>query len=91
MGDRFFYENGDSRYTRFTLDQLNEIKKTTMSSILCHNVEMNFIQRNAFLKANPKYNPFVNCANVPNINLKAWKNDPTLLAEIQSYFETVKF
>jgi peroxidase len=55
-GDRFYYENGPSA-TSFTLDQLVEIKKTSMSRVLCDNVEVAQIQPSAFIlpKASLKY------------------------------------
>lgn len=47
-GDRFYYENGPST-TAFTLDQLAEIKKVSMSRIICDNTDIDQIQPNAFM------------------------------------------
>lgn len=47
-GDRFYYENGPSM-TAFTLDQLAEIKKVSMSRIICDNTDIDQIQPNAFM------------------------------------------
>jgi len=45
--DRFWYENSDS-FTRFTAAQLNEIRKATLTRLLCDNLdEIGLIQRNA--------------------------------------------
>jgi peroxidase len=48
-GDRFYYENGPSP-TAFTLDQLAEIKKISMSRIMCDNVDVSQIQPNVFIQ-----------------------------------------
>jgi peroxidase len=48
-GDRFFYENGPSPIA-FTLDQLAEIKKVSMSKIMCDNVDVSQIQPNVFIQ-----------------------------------------
>ncbi|CAK9300862.1 unnamed protein product [Gordionus sp. m RMFG-2023] len=59
-GDRFWYENGPgSLFTNpFTLDQLNEIKKTWFSHILCRNAPLiKDIQLNAFFDS--KYMEYV--------------------------------
>jgi peroxidase len=47
-GDRFYYENGPSQ-TAFTLEQLREIKKSTLAKMICDNVEINQITPNAFM------------------------------------------
>ncbi len=39
LGDRFFYDLGLDRNTRFTEDQLREIRKTSMARILCDNTD----------------------------------------------------
>ncbi|XP_048778816.1 myeloperoxidase-like [Ostrea edulis] len=46
-GDRFWYEN--ERTNGFTKDQLKEIKKTTLSSVICQTMEVDTITPNAFL------------------------------------------
>ncbi|VDN04293.1 unnamed protein product [Thelazia callipaeda] len=47
--DRFYYEN-DQQATRFSREQLNEIRKVTLSSLLCANSHMlESVQPNAFL------------------------------------------
>lgn len=51
-GDRFFYENapvGWSVSTAFTAPQLREIKKMTMSRIICNDYDASTIQPNSFL------------------------------------------
>lgn len=51
-GDRFYYENspsGATTSTAFTLAQLREIKKMTMSRIICNDYDLTSIQPNAFV------------------------------------------
>ena len=53
FGDRFFYENtpdssSGTLVTAFTFEQLKEIKKATMSGLICNNYSLNKIQPNAF-------------------------------------------
>lgn len=46
-GDRFYYENDDSN-ARFTIGQLNEIKKATLARIICRNSNIGEIQQDVF-------------------------------------------
>ena len=39
LGDRFFYDLGLDDNTRFTPDQLREIRKTSMARIICDNTD----------------------------------------------------
>ena len=48
-GDRFFYENGPSP-TAFTKEQLFEIKKTSLSRLICNDFDILNIQPNVFLQ-----------------------------------------
>ncbi|KAI0978411.1 hypothetical protein GJ496_010496 [Pomphorhynchus laevis] len=49
QGDRFFYE-GNNPVTRFSPEQLNEIRYVSMARLLCESVtELPFIQPNVFL------------------------------------------
>jgi peroxidase len=48
-GDRFFYENGPSA-TSFTIDQINEIRKSSMARMICNDFDINAIQPNVFLQ-----------------------------------------
>jgi peroxidase len=42
-GDRFWYENRDD-LVGFNIDQINEIKKTTLARLVCDNSDIDFIQ-----------------------------------------------
>ncbi|XP_067143854.1 peroxidase-like [Centruroides vittatus] len=77
FGDRFWYENGKLE-SSFTDDQLAEIRKTSLSRILCDNTkELDAVQPLAFIRAS-KWNPRVPCNSVqiPRLNFAKWKNEP---------------
>lgn len=74
FGDRFYYENGNEDLVKFSEDQLGEIRKTTMSRILCDNVEMNYIQKNPFLKGDLQLNPLINCELVDDLDYTLWRD-----------------
>ncbi|XP_052759385.1 uncharacterized protein LOC113522388 [Galleria mellonella] len=70
--DRFWYEN-DNPAARFTEHQLAEIRKTTLSKLICDNFdEESDIQRAAF-DLPSDFNPRVPCASLPKLDLSAWR------------------
>ena len=76
LGDRFFYDLGINQKTRFTIDQLDEIRKSTMARILCDNTDIGEIQSEAFKKAGIGRNNLkvrCNSFNIPKLNLNAFK------------------
>ena len=50
-GDRYFYENGAPDIS-FTEDQLFEIRKISLSKLICDNFDIKQIQPNVFLQPN---------------------------------------
>jgi peroxidase len=49
-GDRFYYENSARVWTgAFSAAQLDEIKRVTLSQLLCSNFDMRHVQANAFM------------------------------------------
>ncbi|XP_062619162.1 peroxidase-like protein isoform X2 [Saccostrea cucullata] len=70
-GDRFWYEN--EGHTGFTEDQLMEIKKVTMSSIMCQTIEVDEITRQAFLVMS-NANPRVSCNNLTHPIWSPWRD-----------------
>ena len=67
-GDRFWYENEKV----FTPAQLREIKKGTMSRIICDNSDgIDSVQPDAFLSNQTR----VPCSQIPSLNLKAWREE----------------
>uniref|UniRef100_A0A915DDW9 Peroxidasin n=1 Tax=Ditylenchus dipsaci TaxID=166011 RepID=A0A915DDW9_9BILA len=70
--DRFYYENDDPA-TRFTPTQLAEIRKTTMSKMICESSEYaQKIQPNVFLLPDDLTNAPIKCAELPATDLYAW-------------------
>ncbi|XP_049841937.1 peroxidase-like isoform X1 [Schistocerca gregaria] len=73
-GDRFFYDYVGSPYP-FSEDQINEIKKVTMSRIICDNSDnITRIQTNSFKKVNDT-NPAIDCTLIPEVDLSYWKEE----------------
>ncbi|XP_014357630.2 heme peroxidase 2 [Papilio machaon] len=71
--DRFWYEN-DNPAARFTEQQLAEIRKVTMSKILCENFDIQSdIQRASFDLPSNFLNPRVPCSSLPKLDLSAWR------------------
>jgi len=71
-GDRFWYENRDD-VVGFSLEQIKEIKKTTLSRLVCDNTDIDFIQVNPLLEASPSYNSLTGCNDLPYVDFSAWK------------------
>lgn len=74
--DRFYYEHADQSGS-FNDDQLDTIKKTTLTKILCENVAgMDGVStnRNAFLLPTNEGDT-VMCSDLPDIDLSKWKEE----------------
>ena len=74
IGDRYWYENGHEKHIRFTQEQLREIRKASMSRILCDNMDLEYLPMNSWLMAS-KENPYVSCNSLPYVNLKYWSDN----------------
>ncbi|KZC13921.1 Peroxidasin [Dufourea novaeangliae] len=71
--DRFWYETDDPNI-RFTEHQLAEIRKATLSKVMCDNMdEHNDMQRAAFDLPSNFLNPRVPCSSMPQMDLSAWR------------------
>ena len=71
--DRFWYEGGNP-LIRFTEAQLDEIRKVSLSKVMCDNCDtVTNIQRALFDVPDPFLNPRVPCSTLPEINLDLWK------------------
>ena len=77
MGDRYFYDLGKDHRTRFSPEQLQEIRKTSMARILCDNTRsLVQIQPQAFkLAGSSATNALQNCRsrNIPSVNLGVFR------------------
>ncbi|CAI5448190.1 unnamed protein product [Caenorhabditis angaria] len=70
--DRFYFENNDANI-RFTPDQLNEIRKASMSRMVCDNSEYAAnIQPNVFLMPDDLSNSPMACSELPEVDLNKW-------------------
>ncbi|XP_022901583.2 peroxidase-like isoform X1 [Onthophagus taurus] len=70
-GDRFWFEN--SGPTGFNLDQLNEIRKTSLARLFCDNANVRSMQPRGFIKISDS-NPVVSCEQIPSVNLNLWRD-----------------
>ncbi|XP_015597950.1 uncharacterized protein LOC107269047 [Cephus cinctus] len=71
--DRFWYETDDPNI-RFTEHQLAEIRKTTLSKVVCENMDHpSDMQRAAFDLPSNFLNPRVPCSSMPHMDFSAWK------------------
>lgn len=72
-GDRFWYENAGYP-AQFSLDQLDELRKSTSARLMCDNSDdIETIQASAMLIADHYTNPRVPCHSLPAIDLTKWK------------------
>lgn len=74
-GDRFWYEN--SGYpAQFTIEQLDEIRKSTAARLICDNSDdVETIQASPMLIPDHYTNPRVPCHSLPAIDLSKWRDD----------------
>ncbi|XP_043188890.1 peroxidasin homolog pxn-1-like [Amphibalanus amphitrite] len=71
--DRFWYETEEPSI-RFTEKQLAEIRKVTMSHIMCQNCdEVDALQRALFDMPHDFLNPRIACRSMPRMNFDLWK------------------
>ena len=87
-GDRFWYENSkDKNPGSFTPDQLQEIRKSSLSRIICNNLDdVTMIQPYAFLADDDFTNRRKSCRGpaIPKIDLKKWKESPERPSQFSS-------
>ncbi|CAB3405165.1 unnamed protein product [Caenorhabditis bovis] len=72
--DRFYYENGNE-YTRFTKDQLQEIRKVSLSSLICANSKLEAVSRDVFSVPDQFLNALIDCKLFEQIDFTKWKDD----------------
>ncbi|XP_012227189.1 peroxidase-like [Linepithema humile] len=73
IGDRYWFETGDSSVA-FTLEQLNELRKSSISRLICDNGDnIQIMQKSGFLQVS-ETNPLSRCDELPEINLSLWKD-----------------
>jgi len=70
--DSFYYENGLNPVRRFSSGQLKEIRKFSMSNLICEFGEVHYLQKYPFLMPDEHSNHFIDCKHVPKFNMKYW-------------------
>ncbi|XP_037074559.1 eosinophil peroxidase-like [Pollicipes pollicipes] len=71
--DRFWYETEDTA-VRFTEQQLTEIRKVTISRVMCQNCDqVDTVQRALFDMPHDFLNPRIACRTMADINFDLWK------------------
>ena len=78
FGDRYFYDLGLDEVHRFRLEELDEIRKSTFSKILCDNSpNIADIQPNAFLtpesNSDSPQRRVVSCDDIPSMDLSLFE------------------
>ncbi|XP_047026324.1 peroxidase-like [Helicoverpa zea] len=73
FSDRFWFERGDQLHS-FTIDQLDEIRKTNMARFACDNADgIKYIQPQAFLNVRPGNMP-APCSHIEGPDLTKWRD-----------------
>ncbi|XP_053203236.1 peroxidase-like [Panonychus citri] len=74
FGDRFWYEHGNEAGS-FTIDQLNNIRRTTtLARLICKTTKYSHIQVNVF-EMPSKSNVDIDCDELPEIDYNLWRED----------------
>ncbi|XP_063825224.1 peroxidase [Ostrinia nubilalis] len=77
VGDRFWYETSD-RVVGFTIEQLTEIRMTTLAGVICANEELLDQAQPRVMEAVSATNPLVDCRELPQPSFAPWKEDAPL-------------
>ncbi|KAG5866644.1 hypothetical protein JTB14_025149 [Gonioctena quinquepunctata] len=73
-GDRFWYENSQAPQA-FTLEQLNELRKTSLATIICDTSDdLDEIQKKVMERVGPN-NYYTACSDLKRTNLNLWKEN----------------
>ena len=73
IADRFWFENSDPA-ARFTPNQLAELRKVSLTRIICDNTESIFtVPKNPFFVASYENNSYVKCSDLPKVDLSLFK------------------
>ncbi|XP_073998142.1 uncharacterized protein isoform X2 [Rhodnius prolixus] len=74
QGDRFWYEN-DLPPASFTKGQLTELRKITLSGLICENLRLQNIQPKVFVQEDPFLNAVVGCEHQNGLSVEQWKDE----------------
>nr|XP_022289209.1 myeloperoxidase-like [Crassostrea virginica] len=70
-GDRYWYERRGVE--GFRTGELQEIRKLTLSKILCETLGLEEIQKDVFSLPDEQSNPLVSCSSLPFLNFSRWR------------------
>ncbi|XP_045523859.1 peroxidase-like isoform X1 [Pieris brassicae] len=73
-GDRYFYTHTHEAGS-FSKRQIAEIRRASLSRLMCDNLEITGVQKDAFQPPSDS-NPIVSCDEIKRMNLEAWQ-DPS--------------
>ncbi|XP_059053482.1 peroxidase-like isoform X2 [Achroia grisella] len=88
-GDRHFYTHADESGS-FTKRQLSEIKRASLSRLLCDNAGFTKVQRDVF-QTPSESNPSLSCDEIKKVNLEAWRDPsqkPDILTRTTKWIKT---
>ncbi|XP_076249347.1 peroxidase [Calliopsis andreniformis] len=86
VGDRYWFERGDYE-SAFTLEQLNEIRKSSFARLLCDNGDhITHMQLRAFNGVSAT-NPIVSCNRIPKVDLSLWKEYTPKVQGTEQYLQ----
>lgn len=85
--DRFWYEN-DIPPSSLKPEQITEIRKVSLSGILCANSGIAKIQPKAFIQQDPYLNFKINCDQHGLLDMSAWREEPAADAMPDNYMGT---
>lgn len=80
FGDRYYFEQGGQSGS-FTPKQLATIRKTTLAKLICSNGDFypqHSIQKFVMRLPDPLTNPEVECSDLPDLDISAWREDTNL-------------
>ncbi|CAG9579728.1 unnamed protein product [Danaus chrysippus] len=79
VSDRYFYSHMGEAGS-FTKRQLAEVRKSSLSRLLCYNTKIQTVPRDAFQTVDES-NPLISCSDLKKMNLEAWQ-DPSQQPDI---------
>ncbi|CAD7078943.1 unnamed protein product [Hermetia illucens] len=82
--DRFWYEN-DIPPSSLSIEQLQSIRKTSLSGLLCSSSGVSRSQPKAFFREDIFLNAGLPCEQLPGIDLTPWKVETLEQIEVENY------
>ncbi|RNA08409.1 thyroid peroxidase-like [Brachionus plicatilis] len=89
FGDRFYYEFGNSKFTRFNLNQLQSIRESSLSVMLCQFLNIDKVPRRPLLKPHFKHNPLIDCRQLKPFNINPWFVNTTQIEELNNLINSL--